>query len=496
VKKTDLYKKPFISGVGGSGMSNIAHFFLEKGIKFFGSDIKKTLLTEKFEKLGNKIFYKQTGENIKKVQPDAFFYSQAIENGEGKSELEEAKKLGIPCFKNAEGYFELFKDKKIIAISGAHGKTTTTALTSIIFEAAGLDPTCIIGAPIKEFADKNFPEGKSFRLGKGDFVIIEACEYNRQFLALKKIFGLVILNIEHDHPDCYKDIEEVKEAFSELEKNIEKDGFLIDLSIKKKRFFILEEKKHRNSVHFKSLFSLLELESIAKNKEIKLPPDILLDFKTTLIGKHNLSNICISFITFLESAMRVSKKSSNFLKEIASEKKFRNSKIFTSIKKSISNFSGANRRQELIGYFDKIPIYDDYAHHPTQVKVTLEAFFEHFKKIAVIFESHQYKRTKELYKDFIESFEILKNQGKLFLFPVYKVPGRDEDSDFIDHRKMGEDIKKTGVDVQTFDSYDDIPKVFEKVSKASLDCILNLGAGPISGKIREFVQEMLNSVKN
>ncbi|GAB4141608.1 MAG: hypothetical protein Fur0024_3820 [Patescibacteria group bacterium] len=155
---------------------------------------------------------------------------------------------------------------------------------------------------------------------------------------------------------------------------------------------------------------------------------------------------------------------------------------------------------------ESIPVYDDYAHHPTQISVTISAFLEKFKKIAVIFESHQYKRTKELFDDFVKSFDKLKNnvgnkdfcslRGKLFLFPVYKVPGRDVDSDFVDHKILGEKISERGVDVEVCKNYDDLPKVLEKIANEDFDCVLNLGAGPLSGELRKILKKIFQDTSS
>ncbi|GAB4141613.1 MAG: hypothetical protein Fur0024_3830 [Patescibacteria group bacterium] len=374
-----MFKKPYISGISGTGISNIAYYFLEKGVKIYGSDGRKTDFMEKLENLGSEIFYTQTAENIQKVQPDAFFYSQAIEDGSGKVELEEAKKLGIPTFKNAEGYFELFKDKKIIAISGAHGKTTTTALASVIFTAGGLDPTCIIGAPIKEFANKNFPEGRSFKLGNGDFVIIEADEYRRNFLALKKIFGLVILNIEHDHPDCYKDIDDVKNAFLELAKNVDKKGFLLISESQKTLFENLKNQKFYfgEKSDWDTHFEIVKPSEIEKikfqiSKQDDLDDDFVdfaekeknffntfchskirssvFQFPKSLIGEKNDLNILAAIASYFLIILKFRKFKNEVFK---SEKDFRNWSKFDEIGNALKNFSGTYRRQELIGFLKK-----------------------------------------------------------------------------------------------------------------------------------------------
>lgn len=463
------YKKPFITGIGGTGVSNIARFFLENGIKVYGSDIKQTPRTTDLENLGAEIFYSQSAENITKTKPDAVFYSQGVLGGDGRYEIEKAKDLNIPTFRNAAGYWELIgKNKKTIAITGAHGKTTVTGLTSVAFEAAQLDPTVISGANIKEF------NNQSYKSGKGENFIVEACEYREQFLLIKEPYATVILNIEHDHPDYYKNIDEVCVAFTKFANNTSPDGFILASNDEPNTKRVIKEINHPNIFTFGKRNADFCLDNIEAFKEkpgyqasLHCNDGNSFIIKTSLFGEHNIWNAAVAFITVYLSNKEATIKNKEAILE------------------AIYKFKSSERRQEYIGDYQGIPVYDDYAHHPTQIKATIEAVMQIYPKVGVIFEAHQYSRTRDLLKDFGPAF-IDANQ--LAIFPIFEVKGRDtkEDLESVSNHDLFLEIQNSNPKAIFYEDYSRIPDVLESFKQKNVDLILNLGAGPLSSNIRKL----------
>lgn len=478
------YLNPYFVGIGGTGISNIAWYFLKRGIHVSGSDGKSSPITDELIKAGAEIVFEQKAENIDRVQPDGVFYSQAVLGGNGRLEIERAEELGVPTFRNAAGYWEVIgKSKETIAITGAHGKTTTTALTSLAFSSAGLDPICIIGAPIKEFGNS------SFRDGEGKYFIVEACEYREQFLGLERPKAMVILNIDHDHPDYYKDLEAVQEAFIKMAGQVDNSGFILACNDDPNTVSIIDRLKEagapvftygkKASSHFavttepKSKGFGYEI-TITMNEEVrKLWPSLVtapkeIEVSCSLPGEHNALNTAAAVATLFLSSPQVA------------------SKNMYQIKSALEGFTGSSRRQELIGSFNEMKVYDDYAHHPTQIKAVISAFKAKYPKLPVIFESHDFIRTRELFPDFVSAFDDV---DRLYMFPIYRVPGRNTDSDVasVNIDEMVEKIKSRGVDVRKVESYESLGEILTEVKKEEYEILLNLGAGPLTWELRKLL---------
>ncbi len=478
------YKKPYFVGIGGTGISNIAWYFLKRGIEVHGSDGKASPITDDLIKAGAHIVFDQRSGNIDDVTPDSVFYSQAVLGGAGKAEVDRAEELEIPTFRNAAGYWEVIgKSKETIAITGAHGKTTTTALTSLAFSSVGLDPVCIIGAPIKEFGHS------SFRDGEGKYFIVEACEYREQFLGLERPKAMIILNIDHDHPDYYKDLKAVQEAFIKMAKQVDNSGFILacmdDPNTKSiiGRLNKLEAPVFTYGKDSSSNFVVATEPKdtgfgygikIVMNEEVrKLWPSLVtapkeIEVSCSLPGEHNALNTAAAVVTLFLSSPQVASRS------------------IYQIKSTLDGFSGSSRRQELIGSFDGMKVYDDYAHHPTQIKAVISAFKEKYPRLPVIFEAHDFIRTRELFPDFVSAFNGV---DRLYMFPIYRVPGRNSDSDVasVNIDDMVEEIKKRGIDVRKVESYGSLKSILEEVKKDNYSMLLNLGAGPLTWELRKLL---------
>jgi len=367
-------------GIGGIGVSALARYYLAHGHEVSGSDLVPSEITKSLKKLGVKIFIgKHKARNLPK-DTNLVIYSPAV--FENNPELKKAKKLKIECQSYPQALGELTKKHFTIAVCGSHGKSTVAAMIGLILTKAKLDPTVILGTKLKEFGDSNC------RVGKSKYLIIEADEYKESFLNYwPKI--IVLLNIEYDHPDYFKNLGHYILAYKKFVAHLKKDGILIANRDDKNTFLTFKRKKV-------IWYSLKEKESEKLKKILKIP------------GEFNVSNA------------------------LAALKVARTLKIPDKISfKVLSQFKGAWRRfDEKIARIPNtkypIRIINDYGHHPTQVKVTLEAAREKYKnkKIWCIFQPHQYQRTYYLFDDFVKVFK--ENPiDKVLITDIYTVAGRE-----------------------------------------------------------------------
>lgn len=397
-------------GIGGIGISALARYFLSKGYKISGSDASSSELIDELKKDGITIHIGHSPKNIAKSVQQVF-YSAAINND--ISELKTAKKLDIPTRSYAEAIGDLTRQYKTLAITGTCGKSTTTAMLSLVLIKAGFDPTVIIGAKLKEFGPP--AGGSNFRKGNSDYLIIEADEHNAAFLNHSP-FSAIITNIERDHLDFYKNLKNIQNAFLKFINNIKAGGILVingdDKNLKSLKNDIKKiARKNRLKVSWYSTKNNKATRDKVK-KVLKVP------------GDHNVSN-ALAVYTLAET---LGIKEKNILK-------------------ALSEYKGAWRRMEYKGKLKienlklKIDVYDDYAHHPSKIKAALNGFREKYpnSKIICVFQPHQADRLKKLFKDFTSSFD---KADELILLDIFKVKGRDELSQKINSHQLAEAIKK------------------------------------------------------
>lgn len=361
-------------GIGGIGVSALAQYYLEKGDEVSGSDVVSSSITDDLIKKGAKIVIgPNVAENIKEY--DLVIHSPAVK--ESNPEIVEAELKGIKILSYPQALGELTKNYFTIAVSGTHGKSTTTAMIALILVEAGLDPTVVVGTKLKEFGNSNF------RMGKSNYLVIEACEHEESFLNYWPKIA-VVLNIEEDHLDYYTNIENIKKAFNEFVSHLGDNGILV----KQKETEIQFDK---NIIEF----SLKEERCVRKLREIiKIP------------GDHNI------------------------LDALAALKVARTLKIPDEISFSaLSKYMGAWRRFEET-LFPGFVLIDDYGHHPTEILATLKGARQKYpnKIIYCVFQPHQYQRTFLLFDDFVKAFKEIINTklvDKLFLIDIYDVAGRE-----------------------------------------------------------------------
>lgn len=415
MEQIDLFKikKVYFIGIGGIGISALAKLAKSRGMEVLGvndDDSPATLLPLK--DLGIEVILKKDFKSLLEV--DLYVYSDAWLN-RGPEILESARKTGKPVMSYAEALGLFAKDYKVIAISGTHGKTTTTAMVADILIDAGLDPTVIVGSMVKKF-------GSNFRAGKSGYLVVEADEYNRHMLYLNPYIG-AITNIEADHLDCYKDLDDIKKAFDQ--------------------FLAQSENKISNYEEYLD----------------KIP-------KLLVPGEHNRKNAALALAI------------TDFLKI--------NEKI---TQKSLSEFTGTWRRLEKRGMTEAgTIIYDDYAHHPTEIRASIEGLRELYptgaKKITIVFQPHLYSRTKALFDDFAKCFH---GADKIVLLPIYFA--REDPDESISSGKLAEAVCQNGDKAIAFNDFELAEEYLKGQTFEKDDIFVTMGAGEaykIADKLFKF----------
>jgi len=386
-------------GVLGIGVSSLARWFIAQKWAVSGSDAALNPIYQEVKKDGLRANIGHKKTNIP-AKCGLVIYSQAIKRD--NPELKEAGRRNIPVLSYPEAIGELTKFYKTICVSGMHGKSTTTAMAGLMLMKAGLDPTIIIGTKLKELGNKNF------RAGRGQYIVLEADEYKDAFLNYSPAF-VITTNLDREHLDYFKNAERIKKSFMKFFSGT-RDGGVLILNRDNEMLRSLKQKidKASKSNNLKvKWYSLRDKESAKIKKHIKLP------------GQHNISNALAVFC--LAKFLGISEK------------------VFLS---SISEYGGSWRRMEYRGELQianrkermakshkplaisHVPVYDDYGHHPTEIKATLQAFREKFPKhrIICVFQPHQAERLKLLFKEFKSAF---KDADTVIIMPIYKVTGRE-----------------------------------------------------------------------
>ena len=455
MKKINLGQKDIIHfvGIGGIGMSGLAQIMKNMGFKIQGSDQNKNKNTVSCKKFGIKIFIGHSSSNVKKAT--ILVRSTAIKNS--NTEIKYAKKNKIPIYTRAEVLADAVSLKKNIIITGSHGKTTTTSLVAKILSDQKLDPTIINGGVINSFKS-------NAKLGKGDWAILEADESDGSFLKLPINYSIVT-NIDYEHLDYYKNYKNLENSFVKFINKTPPTGKAIicidsqnikniPKKIKSKNILLYGEnvkadyqiKKIRYSFH-STTFDLF-----IKNKEKK--KNIIKNINVKLLGKHNVLNAAAAFIVCLNLGANISL-----------------------VKKSLKSFSGVQRRMTKVFSKNKNDFYDDYAHHPTEIKSILEAVnnVNTKRKIISVFEPHRYSRVLSLKKEFSKAF--LKSD-LVIVCPLYAA-GENKNSKF-NLIKFAEMIAKNSkTQVILIKNNIELSKYLKK-NLISDEIVIGMGAGTIS----------------
>lgn len=432
-------------GIGGISMSAIGEILLKHGYRVSGSDIKDSRLLEKLRKNGAEIYIGHDEANIK--NPDLVVYSAAIK--EYNPERQAATRKEIPQVDRAEMLGQIMKKyKKAIAVAGCHGKTTTTSLISLVLQKSDFDPTILVGGELDEI-------GGNIRIGESQHFITEACEYVESFLKFHPFIG-IILNIDEDHLDYFKDIDHIKEAFKKFAHLIPKEGFLIacndDIHIKD---FYNEVACNVVTYGINNISDFIAT-NIVFNEEGYPSFDVIYrgeslgSFQLSIPGIHNIYNSLAAIAT-------------SYVLGVSTDKMIDNIKVYR----------GIHRRFEVLGSVKGARVIDDYAHHPAEIRATLEAAKKYpHEKIWCVFQPHTYTRTIALYNDFLESFKLADH---VIITDIYAA--RELDEGKIHSKSLAEGIKGVA-DVRYIKDFDSIADIIYNEVQPQ-DLIITMGAGDV-----------------
>ena len=459
MKKINLGQKELIHfvGIGGIGMSGLAQIMKNMGFKIQGSDQNKNKNTISCNKAGIKVFIGHSKKNVK--SSTILVRSSAIKNN--NSEIKHAREKKIPIYSRAEVLADVVSLKKNIIITGSHGKTTTTSLISKILSDQKLDPTIINGGVINSF-------NSNAKLGKGEWAILEADESDGSFLKLPINYSIVT-NIDNEHVDFYKNFKNLENSFIKFIEKTPPTGKSIICIDNKNIKKIFNRLKNKNILTYgESINANYQITNIRYKidytffdfsyKDIKKKNKKIKNIQLRLLGKHNVFNAAAAISICLNLGV-----SHNIMK------------------KSLKNFSGVQRRMTKIFTKNKNDFYDDYAHHPTEIKSILDGVSNVYKKrkIISIFEPHRYSRVLSLKKEFAKSFA---KSNLVLLCPIYAA-GEKRDSRFntLEFAKLISKFSKT--QVVLIKKYNEIEKFLQK-NLIDNEIIIGMGAGSISKYLR------------
>ncbi len=434
-------------GIGGISMSGLARILLQNGFTISGSDRDKSPLTQQLEECGAQIFYGQKASNIIEGI-DCVVYTAAISRD--NAELIEAVAKKIPMLTRAELLGQLMKNYETpIAVSGTHGKTTTTSMISHILLEGNLDPTISVGGILKAI-------GGNIRVGNSGTFITEACEYTNSFLNFYPKIG-VILNIEEDHLDFFKDLEDIRHSFHQFTALLPSDGTLVI---------------NGEITDYPEIYKGLDCNVITYGSSADF------DYSAANIRHDEKGLVSFDLVKYGEVTERIQlsvtgdHNVSNALASIATAELL--SLSMETIKQGLLSFSGTDRRFEYKGTLNGITIIDDYAHHPTEILATLKAA-KHYphKSLWCIFQPHTYTRTKAFFHEFAEA---LSHTDHLVLADIFAA--RETDNLGISSKDLAEEVRKLGTDTHYFPSFSEIED-FVKAHCAPGDLLITMGAGNV-----------------
>lgn len=450
-------RKIHFVGIGGIGMSGIAEILINQGFEITGSDMASGENTQYLEKLGAKIFLGHRAENIEGAE--AVVYSSAVNIMENPETLEAMNKK-IPVIRRAEMLSEVTRLNYCIAVSGTHGKTTTTSMVALILIKANIDPTVIVGGRLKDFG------GTNARLGKGNWTVVEADEYDRSFLQLFPTIAIVN-NIEPEHLDIYKDLNDIKNTFLEFANKVPFYGFVAvgmdDLGARdilssiNKKVVTYGLSRHCQIRAINPKFDSYSTVCTIVENDIELG-----ELELNVPGIHNLKN-ALAAITVA-----------------------RHLKVeFSIIAEALKDFKGVQRRFESKGEFQGAIVIDDYAHHPSEVKATLEAARNGWdKRIIAVFQPHTFTRTRDLYKEFGQSFD---DADVVVITDVY--PARELPIEGVTGKLISDATTKFGhKNVIYIPNIDEVYAELQKIVKNG-DLLLTMGAGSIFKLSNKLVEK-------
>ena len=445
-------------GIGGIGMSGIAEVLINLGYKISGSDLVNSDATERLTNLGARVCVPHKASNVGKA--DVVVTSTAVRADNPEVLIAQAK--GIPVIPRAEMLAELLKMKFSVAVSGSHGKTTTTSIISTILAYGDFDPTMVIGGKLSSI-------GSNAKIGSGEIIVAEADESDRSFLKLNPTVA-VITNIDLEHVDHYRDIDDIKDAFLKFANIVPFYGFTVIFRDDENVKAILPAIKRRIvtcGTTAKADYWATDIIHIGYSSKFLLHEgdESLGVFDLNVPGRFNVYNAIVSIATALELGMPLER-----------------------VREGLKTFTGVHRRLEVKGDAGGVRVVDDYGHHPTEIKEALLAARKAWEKgkLITVFQPHRYTRTKGLFKEFLSCFD---NADALILMDIYAAS--EEPIAGISAENLCAEIKKAGhKDVCHISNPDEIVRYLLEKVKAG-DTVITQGAGSVYKIGETLLKEMV-----
>jgi UDP-N-acetylmuramate--alanine ligase len=455
-------RKIHFVGIGGIGMSGIAEVLINLGFSVSGSDVKSSAVTARLARLGARIFEGHRDENARGAE--VVVVSSAVQPQ--NPEILEARRLHIPVIPRAEMLAELMRLKFSVAVAGAHGKTTTTSMIAVTLADAGLDPTAVIGGRLDVF-------GSSARLGKSELMVVEADESDRSFLCLFPSLA-VVTNIDREHLDHYRDLDEIADAFVAFMNRVPFYGAVVGCVDAPwgALFRTLAPRVHRRVTTYG-----IEPGADVSGSEIELRPHgaefsagvrgkPLGRFSIAIPGRHNVQNALAAVAVGLELDLTAAQ-----------------------IREGLAQFRGADRRFQIKAESNGVTLVDDYGHHPSEIRATLEAARQRgARRILALFQPHRYTRTKFLMDEFAHCFDACDRVWVLDIYAASEppIPG-------VTSERLVERMKELGFNRATYTPSEELA-VKEILAQAEPgDLLMTIGAGSIA-KTAEVLAEALSGV--
>jgi len=454
-------KKVHFVGIGGIGMSGIAEILINQGFEVSGSDRALSEVTDRLKDLGAEVYEGHAPENLKDA--DVLVYSSAVTTD--NPEVAVAVKRNIPIIKRSEMLAETMRMKYGIGIAGTHGKTTTTSMVGLTLTEGGIDPTIIVGGKLSGLG------GTNARLGNGEFIVVEADEFDRTFLKLTPVIA-VLTTLESEHLDTYKDLDDIKSAFIEFANKVPFYGFVV-ICLDEPALQDIKPSINKKVLTY-GVTAQADIRAVdithsefSSTYTVKYKGEELGKIKLNVPGLHNVKNSLVAV---------------SIARELGIE--------FPKIKIALEKFSGVYRRFE-IKYDKKILVVDDYAHHPTETTATLSGIRAGWdRRLIVVFQPHLYSRTRDFYQEFGRSFL---NTDVFICTDVY--PAREEPIEGVSGKLISDITEKFGhKNVHYIEDKNKLPEFLLNIVKDK-DIVVTMGAGDIWKFGNKFVEMMEKKAK-
>jgi len=433
-------------GIGGAGMSGIAEILINLGFTITGSELRSTPVTERLASLGARIFIGHSAANVQACE--AVVYSSAVR--EDNPEIAAARERKIPVIKRPEMLAELMRMKYGICIAGTHGKTTTTSMTGQVLAAGGIDPTIIVGGKVAGF-------GGGAKIGRSHYLVLEADEYDRTFLRLSPVIA-VVTTIELEHLDCYRDLDDIRNAFTQFVNKVPFFGSAILCIDDRGVRSIIPGVERRIITYGFSRQADVRAENDAFERATSrfdaVADGVLMGPVTLAVpGRHNIRNALAAVAVAREMGIP-----------------------FETIARALADFRTVERRFEIKGEAGGVTVVDDYAHHPTEIEASLDGARGGFdRRIVAVFQPHLYSRTRDFHEEFGRAFM---NADILVVTDIY--PARETPVEGITGKLVADDAVAAGHrNVLYIERREDIPKALLDIVRPG-DMVITFGAGDIN----------------